>query len=112
MKSFDRRFRHARKVNTHDKVYLEIEDGCVKRDMLSNGVKGAFQIVEAEKTTNSVAIQFCDVVEQVAMNRLVRVTSSAPVNEAKAELQATSKDLEKKCHGMKEVFHEAHVGSQ
>ena len=108
-KTFDRRVRHARKLKIDDKVYLDIEEGGINRGKLSHGVAGAFRIVKVENSTNTVIIQRGDVVERVAMNRVVRAPCSATVDETNAELQATSKDLEDKVKEGK-MGHEAHLG--
>ena len=55
-------------------------------------------------------IQRVDVIERVAMNRVVRAPSSAPVDEADVEMQATLKDLEDKVTegkkwSMKRILH-------
>ena len=52
--------------------------------------------MKVEKSTNTLIIQRGDVVERLAMKRVVRAPSSAPVDEADAELQTNSKDLEDK----------------
>ena len=40
--SFDRRFRHTRKLNADEKLNLKIEEGDIKRGKLLHGVAGAF----------------------------------------------------------------------
>ena len=77
-------------------MYLDIEEGGIKRGKLSHGVASMFRIVKFDKRTNKMFIQRGHIVERVAMIRFVRAPSSAPVEEADAELQATSKDVEDK----------------
>ena len=88
--------RHIRKLTDKDKIYLDVDDGAMKRDKLSHGVAGAFRVVKVDKETNTVVIQRGDVVERVAMNRVVRAPASAPVDDAPDALQATTKDIEEK----------------
>ena len=95
-KSFDRRVRHVRKLKQDDKVYLDVEMDGFKKDKLSHGVAGAFRVLEVDKDTNTVVIQRGDVVERVAMNRVVRAPASAEVDESGPDLRATAKDLEEK----------------
>ena len=110
-KTFDRRVRHARKLKIDDKVYLDIEEGGIKRGKLSHGVAGAFRIVKVDNSTNTVIIKRGNVVERVAMNRVVRAPCSAPVDETNDELQATSKYLEDKVTEGK-MGHEGPSGSR
>ena len=95
-KNFDRRVRHIRKLQPTDKVYLDVEEGGVKRSKLSHGVGGAFRIISIDKDTNTLVIQRGDVVERVSMNRVVRAPASAQLDETPDALQATSKDIAEK----------------
>ena len=95
-KNFDRRVRHIRKLTDKDKVYLDVDDGAMKREKLLHGVAGAFRVIKIDKATNTVVIQRGDVVERVAMNRVVRAPASAPVDDTPDNSQATTKDIEEK----------------
>ena len=92
-KNFDRRVRHVRKLVPDDKVYLDVDESGFKRAKLSHGVAGPFRIISVDKKTNTVVIQRGDVVERVAMNRVVRAPASAAVDDTTDALQATPKDL-------------------
>ena len=87
---------HIRKLTDKDKVYLDVDDGAMKREKLSHGVAGAFRVIKVDKATKTVIIQRGDVIERVAMNRVVRAHASAAVYDTPDDLQATKKEIEQK----------------
>ena len=95
-KNFDKRVRRARKLKAGDAVYLDVEESGMKRSKLSHGVAGAFRVIKVDKDTNTVLIQRGDLVERVAMNRVVRAPASAPVDSPDDRFQATTKDIDDK----------------
>ena len=94
-KNLDRRIRHVRKLKKDDMVYLDVGEAGIKRDKLQHNVAGAFRVVSVYKTTNTIVIRRGDVVERVAMNRVVRAPASASVDEGH-EYESTSEDIEER----------------
>jgi len=76
---FDKRIRKSVGLTTDDKVFLDLNDGAKKRDKLSSGVGGAYEVLEVNKETKTVVIQRGDVTERVSMNRVTRAPASAKV---------------------------------
>ena len=93
-RDFDRRVRPSMTLTTDDKVYLDVTDG-VKKDKLSYGVAGAFDVLEVDQENKTVTIQRGNVTERVSMNRVTRAPRSAKTvgPDSPHDLHATRHDL-------------------
>ena len=97
-RDFDKRVRKTMPLTDEDTVYLDITDGAKKRDKLSHGVGGAYEVLEVSPVTKTVVIQRGNVVERVSMNRVTRAPRTAKVigPDTPHALSATPADLAEK----------------